>query len=35
MELGVTYDDGTLQDELNERYGERVVTVDSALIPAE
>ena len=36
VHLGVSYDDnGTLQAELNERYGEGVVKVDSALIPAE
>jgi hypothetical protein len=35
VQVGVTYDDGTLQAELNERYGEGVVKVDSALIPAE
>lgn len=35
VQLGVTYDGGTLQAELNERYGEGVVKVDSALIPAE
>ena len=35
VQLGVTYDDGTLQAELDERYGEGVVKVHSALIPAE
>ena len=35
VDLGVTYDDGTLQAELDERYGEGVVRVHSALVPAE
>ena len=35
VHLGVVYDDGTLQAELSERYGEGVVEVDSALIPVE
>ena len=35
VQLGVTYDDGTLQRRLDERYGEGVVQVHSALIPAE
>jgi hypothetical protein len=35
VQLGVTYDDGTLQAQLNERHGEGVVKVYSALIPAE
>ena len=34
VQLDVTYDDGTLQTALNERYGEGVVKVYSALIPA-
>ena len=35
VHLGVAYDDGALQAELDEHYGEGVVKVDSALIPAE
>jgi hypothetical protein len=35
VQLTVAYDDGTLQAELDERYGEGVVDVESALIPAE
>ena len=35
VHLRVTYDDGALQADLNEHYGEGVVKVDSALIPPE
>lgn len=35
VELIVTYDDGTLQLDLDERYGEGVVQVTSALVPVE
>ena len=35
VHLTVTYDDGTLQAELDERYGEGVVEVESALVPAD
>ena len=35
VELTVTYDDGTLQSELDELHGDGVVRVTSALVPAE
>jgi hypothetical protein len=35
VQVGVTYDDGTLQAALSEQYGKGVVEVNSALIPAE
>lgn len=34
LEISVVFDDGTLQDELDARYGEGVVRVHSALAPA-
>jgi len=35
VELTTTYDDGTLQSELDKRYGDGIVRVTSALVPAE
>ncbi len=35
VEITTTYDDGTLQSELNERYGDGIVRVTSALVLAE